>query len=373
MKIAVLGGTGSFGRHLAEKFEGKHDVVISGSSLEKARKVAEERGWGFGENREIVSDSDVVVVSVPISVTVDVIEEVGPEVPRDCLFCDVTSVKRKPVEAMKKYSDEVLGMHPMYAPSNSIKGQKVVLCPEKGKRWKMMKEFWKGHGAEIHITDPGTHDTAMSIVQGLIHFSEMTVAETIRKSDMSPETMENYSSPVYKLLTDLTARMLNQRPRLYHSIQTENPENEKVRESFIESAEEIRELLGTDDFEEKFRDLGEEFDLKKAQERTDRVIEFLSGEGESEENKSDLGELREDIDRSDGKIADCVESRMETVKKIGEVKKKDGKNIRDRDREEAVKEKYRKLFEERDLPPERGEQVAELLIETGVDLQKEIL
>jgi prephenate dehydrogenase len=30
---------------------------------------------------------------------------------------------------MKDYSGEVLGMDPMYAPTNSIKGQKVVLCP----------------------------------------------------------------------------------------------------------------------------------------------------------------------------------------------------------------------------------------------------
>lgn len=277
-RIAILGGTGEFGQHLGEKLEENNEIVISGSSVESADEVAEEHGWEYGENREIVKDADVVIVAVPISVTVETIFEVGPAVPDDALFCDITSVKKKPVEAMMRYSDEVLGMHPMYAPSNSIQGQKVVLCPEKGQKWTEMEEFWEEHGAEIHITDPESHDEAMSLVQGLMHFSELVVAETIRKSDISGEEMSNYSSPVYQLITDLTARMLNQKPGLYGSIQAENAENQNVREEFMESAEEIKDVIGDEEaFAEKFEELGEEFDLEGAQERTDKVVEFLSG------------------------------------------------------------------------------------------------
>ncbi len=275
-KIAIVGGTGKFGQHLGKHLEDNNEIHISGKTLEDAEQVAEEHGWNYGKNTEIVKDADTVIVAVPIAVTVGVIEEIGSHVPDDALLCDITSVKKKPVEAMKKYSEEVLGMHPMYAPSNSIKGQKIVLCPEKGKKWTEMEEFWMEHGAEIHVTDPEQHDKAMSIVQGLMHFSELVVAETIRKSDLSGPEMEEYSSPVYQLITDLTARMLNQKPGLYGSIQAENPENEKVRERFIESAEDIQELIRDEEaFAEKFEELGEEFDLEGAQNRTDSVIEFL--------------------------------------------------------------------------------------------------
>ena len=278
-KIAIVGGTGQFGQHLGENLEENNDVVISGKTVEQAEKIAEKHGWEYGESKEIVRDADIVIIAVPIAVTVDVIHEVGPQVPRDALLCDITSVKKKPVEAMKEYSDEVLGMHPMYAPSNSIEGQKIVLCPEKGKKWTLMETFWMDNGADIHVTDPESHDKAMSLVQGLMHFSELVVAETIRKADMTGSDMEEYSSPVYQLITDLTARMLNQKPGLYGSIQAENPENEKIRESFIESAEDIRELIGDEEaFADKFEKLGEEFDLEGAQNRTDLVIEFLSDE-----------------------------------------------------------------------------------------------
>lgn len=278
-KIAIVGGTGKFGQHLGKELEKDNEILISGKNLDQASEIAEENGWGYGESKEIVKDADIVIIAVPIAVTVDVVHEVGPHVPEDALLCDITSVKKKPVEAMKEYSDEVLGMHPMYAPSNSIKGQKIVLCPEKGKKWTLMETFWMENGADIHVTEPESHDKAMSLVQGLMHFSELVVAETIRKADMTGSDMEEYSSPVYQLITDLTARMLNQKPGLYGSIQAENPENEKIRESFIESAEDIKELIGDEEaFAEKFEELGEEFDFEGAQNRTDLVIEFLSDE-----------------------------------------------------------------------------------------------
>jgi len=278
-KIAIIGGTGKFGKHLARNLEDENEIIITGRTLGRAREETEDESWTPMKQKDAVKDADVVIVSVPISVTVDVIHEIGPHVSDDALFCDVTSVKKKPVQAMKDYSNEVLGMHPMYAPSNSIEGQKIVLTPEKGKKWTEMEEFWIENGGDIHVTDPESHDKAMSIVQGLMHFSELVMADVIRKSDLGGEETDEYSTPIHQLLTDLTARMLNQQPGLYGSIQSENPENEKIRDNFIESAEDIKEIVGDEEeFAEKFEELGDEFDLEGAQERTDKVIEFLSNE-----------------------------------------------------------------------------------------------
>jgi prephenate dehydrogenase len=277
--IAIIGGTGQFGQHMGEHLEDGNEIVISGTAVEKAEKVAEKHGWDYGTSEEIVEDADIVVISVPIDVTVDVIHNIGSKIPEDALLCDVTSVKQEPVEAMKNYSNEVLGMHPMYAPSNSIKGQKVALCPEKGDKWTIMEEFWEENGAHINVTDPETHDKAMSIVQGLIHFSELVIADVIRKSDNAADEMEDYSTPIYQLVTDLTARMLNQKPELYGSIQSNNPENEVVRNKFVESAEELKQTVkDKEKFADKFKELGKEFDLETSQKRTDELIEFLSND-----------------------------------------------------------------------------------------------
>lgn len=275
-KIVIIGGTGQFGQHIGEHLEDGNEIVISGSAVEKAEKIADKHNWGYGKSEHIVENADIVIISVPIDVTVDIIHNIGSNIPKDALLCDVTSVKQEPVEAMENYSDEVLGMHPMYAPSNSIKGQKVALCPKSGDKWTIMEEFWEEHGAHINVTDPETHDKAMSMVQGLIHFSELVIADVIRKSDNAADEMEDYSTPIYQLVTDLTARMLNQKPGLYGSIQSNNPENEVVRNKFVESAEELKEVVkDKDEFADKFEELGKEFDLGASQKRTDELIEFL--------------------------------------------------------------------------------------------------
>lgn len=278
-KIAIIGGTGKFGQHMGEMLENGNEILISGSTLEKAERIADEHDWDAGEGEEIVQDTDIVIFSAPISLTVDLIEDLGPSIPDDALICDVTSVKEKPCKAMAKHSNEVLGMHPMYAPSNPPESQNVVLCPINGKSWTMMEEFWMERNANVHIATPEEHDKAMSVVQGLTHFTELVFAETLRKIDHPEEKTEEFASPIYRIISDLTGRMLNQHSGLYSSIQTENDRNEEVRRLFAESSEELSQLIEEGSFDEKFEELRKVFDLEDSQNRSDNLIEFMRSEG----------------------------------------------------------------------------------------------
>lgn len=82
-------------------------------------------------NKELVQKSDVVIISVPIRVTVEIIKEVGPYIAPEALLMDFTSLKKASVEAMLKYSkSEVMGAHPLFGPNiESLKGQTIILCP----------------------------------------------------------------------------------------------------------------------------------------------------------------------------------------------------------------------------------------------------
>lgn len=273
-KIVIIGGTGKFGQHMGEMLEEGNEILISGSSLEKAERIAEKQDWTPGKGEDVVEEADLVIFSVPISLTVDLIEDIGPHIKQDALICDVTSVKEKPCEAMQKYSDEVLGMHPMYAPSNPPEGQNVVLCPVKGKKWTMMEEFWMERNAEVHIATPEEHDRAMAIIQGLTHFTEMVFAQTLSKMNPGEKT-EEFASPIYRIISDLTGRMLNQQSELYESIQLENERNEDMRKAFVESAEEMSEAIGSSELDRIFDQVSENFDLEGSQDRSDAFIEFM--------------------------------------------------------------------------------------------------
>ncbi|MHC4129805.1 MAG: prephenate dehydrogenase/arogenate dehydrogenase family protein [Planctomycetota bacterium] len=115
--VAVIGGHGAMGKCMAKLFADLgHAVMLS---PEEAASVA-----------------DVVLISVPIDVTVDVIRRLGPRVRNDALLMDVTSIKTGPVEAMLAACQaEVVGTHPLFGPSvHSLQGQRIVVTPARGAR-----------------------------------------------------------------------------------------------------------------------------------------------------------------------------------------------------------------------------------------------
>jgi NADPH-dependent F420 reductase len=64
MKVAILGGTGKFGRALATRLaEAGDDVVIGSRDAERAREIAEKLGVRGARNDE-VGDVDLVVLAV---------------------------------------------------------------------------------------------------------------------------------------------------------------------------------------------------------------------------------------------------------------------------------------------------------------------
>lgn len=86
-----------------------------------------------------------------------------------------------------------------------------------------------------------------------------------------------------------------------------------------------------------------------------------------------LEEARQEIDEANRKIVNDVRERMDAVLKVMDQKERDNIQIRDREREEEVKQQFEELFEKKNLPEGRGEELAEVLIETAVDIQKDLL
>ncbi len=66
MKVAILGGTGAFGRALAGRLQGLGEEVVIGSrDAERARELATMIGAHGATNAEAAAGADLVVLSVP--------------------------------------------------------------------------------------------------------------------------------------------------------------------------------------------------------------------------------------------------------------------------------------------------------------------
>lgn len=288
-RIAIIGGYGGMGKFFAEFFakEG-FQVVITGPTEITGREVARKLKVRYEkDNSKAAKDADIVMVSVPISVTLNVIKEVAPHVKKGSLLMDVTSVKEKPCEFMDKFSGkgvEVIGTHPIFSHRvGSLEGQVFVLTPIRGKKWlPWLRKFLEEHKARVFETTPEEHDTVMAVVQGLTHFAYISVGKTLKRLNFDIKESRKFSSPIYELMLDMIGRVLGQNPELYASIQMQNPRIPKIHEVFLETASELSDSVKRKD-EEKFmkimKDAARHFDdMDRAMGRSDKAIYSLVSE-----------------------------------------------------------------------------------------------
>jgi 8-hydroxy-5-deazaflavin:NADPH oxidoreductase len=79
MKVALVGGTGAFGRALAARLHeiGADEVVIGSRDEARAHAMAEELGVTGGLNEKIVADADLVVLAVKSNATLQTAMELA--------------------------------------------------------------------------------------------------------------------------------------------------------------------------------------------------------------------------------------------------------------------------------------------------------
>jgi len=249
--MTIIGATRGFGRWIAEHLNDKFNITITSPNEDSLREVAEELNVDYNtDNVEAVQNADIVIFCVPIDYMVETIKEVAPHAPEGSLLMDVCSVKTEAAEALMEYAPEnveILPCHPMFGPRvPSIERQIIVLTPieNRANSWlDRVKKYLTESECEIVITTPQEHDKYMSIVQGLTHFSFITLASTIRKMNINVKRSRSFSSPVYSLMMDMVSRVVYQNPYLYYSIQKNNKETDYARNTLIKESIYLSKLI----------------------------------------------------------------------------------------------------------------------------------
>ncbi len=263
--VGIIGIRGKYGQFLERLFIDFGCTVIGSDS-----RISQDIDL---QNRDIVNRSDIVVFSVPPREVCAVIEKLVPYSRFDQLWMDVTSIKVAPIQSMLKSNAEVVGLHPMCAPTaKSLRGQVVVVCPMRLNDWSdWTNRFLVWSGASSKICSPTRHDRAMAIIHGLIHSMQLTMAATMQSLGEDINESLSFASPVYKIALSLIGRILKQDPNLYADIQMLNPHvphvlsqaqnelskftetvTEGNREKFLEQFVLSREHFGEDVLDEAY-------------------------------------------------------------------------------------------------------------------------
>ncbi len=212
MKIGIVGGTGAMGRWFKAFFEGQGFRVFAGGKT---------RGLPIDE---VVKNSDVVIISVPLEETREVIRKIGPMLSEEQLFMDFSSVKVMPVEEMLRWSRcEVIGAHPLFGPRANIKNNLTIcLCPARGKSWlERIKGIFERGGLNVLIATPEEHDRAMALVQGVHHLSNFALG-TLAKKTLG-KNASSFFTPSFRRRMALITAALKDSSELYRQMILLNP------------------------------------------------------------------------------------------------------------------------------------------------------
>ena len=286
--MTIIGATRGFGRWIAEHLNNDFNITITSPNETSLKEVAQELNVDYNtDNVEAVQNADIVIFCVPIEHMVETIRQVAPHAPEGSLLMDVCSVKTEAAEALNEYAPEnveILPCHPMFGPRvPSIKRQIIVLTPieNRSNTWlNRVKKYLIESECELVMTTPQEHDKYMSIVQGLTHFSFITLASTIRKLNINVQKSRSFSSPVYSLMLDLVGRIVYQNPYLYYSIQKNNKETTHARQTLVKEGAYLSKLIeegNEDDFVKNIIESSKHIDdRKEALIRSDKTIGMLS-------------------------------------------------------------------------------------------------
>ena len=207
--VVVVGGEGKLGQLFTQM------LTLSGYQV----KSIDKNDWQDAD--AIFKGAGLVIVTVPINVTCDVIRNKLTQLPETCILADLTSIKAKPLTAMlAAHKGPVVGLHPMFGPDvGSLAKQVVVVChgrQPKAYQWLQQQiEIW---GARIVEAEAERHDNAMQLVQAMRHFSTFVYGLNLCKEKADIDNLLQFSSPIYRLELAMVGRLFAQDPELYADI-----------------------------------------------------------------------------------------------------------------------------------------------------------
>ncbi|WP_133406204.1 bifunctional chorismate mutase/prephenate dehydrogenase [Parashewanella tropica] len=249
--VVIVGGKGQMGQlfHKALSLSGYQVYSLDEGDWHRAESLFD----GVG----------LVIVTVPISATCEVIRTQLTNLPKDCILADLTSIKSEPLQAMMEaHAGPVVGFHPMFGGDvSSMAKQIIIVCHGRDQekyQWLIQQmEIW---GANLVESCAEEHDDAMQTVQALRHFSTFVYGLALFESEADVEKLLQYSSPIYRLELAMVGRLFAQNPKLYADIIYAQKQSLDKIKAYSKSYQSSLAMLETDDrqtFINKFIEVSE--------------------------------------------------------------------------------------------------------------------
>lgn len=205
-----------------------------------------------GDSPDVLKEADIVIVSVPVSSTVEVIRNAVRHMKKGSTIVEIASLKSGIHEKMVEvagYGVNAVSLHPMFGPLvKDLSDKTVAVVPVND----IVKEQKWGSrlfpGAFLVEVGPEQHDKLMAHILSIPYLVNMALAATM--TDMDLGLLKQLSGTSFALQYTLVQSVAGETTSLVHALLSENKHLKKTTTELIEN---MTLLLDASDSKDKMR------------------------------------------------------------------------------------------------------------------------
>lgn len=280
MKIGIIGlglMGGSFSIEMRRLFP---NSLILGNDISQINIKSAKKLELIDDIFEInnLSGFDIILISVPVDISLKIVNRVLDQVTGNTLVLDVGSTKLSICSEVQNHSNRknFLAMHPISGTENSgpdasVKGLYTgitnIICEKEKtglKQFRLALSIFQKLEMKIIYMDPKDHDQHISYVSHLSHITSFMLAKTVIEKEIDEKNIFDLAGSGF----ESTVRLAKSSPEMWSPIFTQNKDYiiEALSE-YIDNLEVLKEMILKNENELIINDLN----------NINRIKEILSG------------------------------------------------------------------------------------------------
>ncbi len=205
MRVAIV-GTGRMGSWLARTMAKENEIAVFDLDREKAEAVKEAKTLaGLDELEQF--KPHIFINAVSLQHTIQAFKEAEKHLAKDCVLCDVASVKAGLEEYYKSCGYRFASVHPMFGPTfadmDSLREENVIIIKEsEPETASFLLKFFASFGLKIYEFTFQEHDRMMAYSLTTPFVSSLVFAACMEKTAVPGTTFARHRKIASGLLSE---------------------------------------------------------------------------------------------------------------------------------------------------------------------------
>ncbi len=257
--LSIIGGSGGMGQVFGRYFK-QHGfkITIFARNEDKLKAVAKDLEVEYELDLEkCVVNADIVMLSIPIHSTSDMIEKIAPMMKKNSLIFDITSLKLETSMILHKvhkiYPINCVSIHPMFGPGiKNLKNYGIIVLRIGGtnqydKIINELLEIFRSDGIIITETTPDIHDSRIAITLGVPHMFNILFLNLLKRTNKPLTELTTFTGTTFLLQKVFAESIIQREMEMFGEIQIENEKFHEILDIFEDLIKEYKKVIKNKD------------------------------------------------------------------------------------------------------------------------------